>query len=220
MKVRIANIATAADVERWFDDALSHDQKRSDNQVFERLADEFKVLVNRFNNDLSRQDDPDIQVASLNDVSPAEENHRRLAEFARTGSVALVAIHDALECSKEVESLIGSHPWGFGIEELEEKALALNLLLIQAGARPELANSASAPKLSWHGPARHIARLIRDALKHIGQTKLSARNADSFTTIISTAAVNKMFSANVSPEGFATAMRRAPANQASKSEIN
>lgn len=65
------------------------------------------------------------------------------------------------------------------------------------------------PRAEWHRWAREFVLLLKPALKEAGyKGGLTATNAESALAIIGAAYVHRCFGLEISPEGFATAMKK------------
>jgi hypothetical protein len=207
-KPRIApknHLAPAEKVRRWFDDALDEDDPKPQLADCERLARQFKTIVNRHNNaELERRGDAAPE--ELKDVDLAEWLNKKVRSFT-------IAAKQLMVEADKIEYLAGGYRWG--AVSLGDVQDILEQIITSPEASAALATetlppppSRRRPREAWHAAGREMALLIQDAMRDVNyHGRLKMADAESVTATVGAAAISWAYSIVIAPAGFATAMK-------------
>ncbi|HEY1474032.1 MAG TPA: nucleotidyltransferase domain-containing protein [Pseudolabrys sp.] len=202
-----SRVVYGAEVQGWFEDALGRDDPKPSRDTCERLAREFRIVINQQNNaEIERYG---LKVRKK-DVSLAEEIDKRVGKIRAAANQTLIA-------ASELEDFVGGYQWTdkFGTVSLADIQHVLTRVAfspIGAHGMVQIQTPAPArgqPRKVWHAAAREIARLIQAAMRDVGYCgRLKMTDEESVPAIVGAAAINCAYGENIKAAGFADAMKQ------------
>lgn len=178
----------------WFSDALPRSAPHPSEQQLFRLADHFKVLLNRANNAELARCGP-VNRVDLKDVSPGEV----FDELVQNVVSAVIALENfsgpVLKAKKQ----------DIYLAEFASIVKTVRLLHLPL-ARPK--QSRGKPPVPWKNAGRRFAEAVRELLREIryrGETTVTSPTSAS--VVIATSAINWAYVSRLTPEGFVSAIR-------------
>jgi hypothetical protein len=209
-----------------FDYALKASDPKPSREACEELATEIHSILVRQNREGNRRNNFDLErkykgvvpLGEFKDASPLELQERRFWRFQQASSTLLDAIREVRKTAREIEENDGSCLWidlggEVSIYELED-------LLLRACAVPTAGPPVAHRRREiWHGAARPIAELIRNALRDAGyRGRSNPADENSPVAIVGAEVVSLAYGAQITSSGYAAAMRKR--NRSKKSEAD
>jgi len=195
-------------LQQFFEDALRPNDPRPSPDDCEKLAHDIRIIVNRMNNaeleqEAQRRGFP-VDRSLLKDISLRDEKNKLVGEIQALA-------HQMLRAADELEEL-GGYAWtDFSLADVQQNVGRIAFSPDGAGYMPQRPRSSARgrPREPWHAPGRKISRLLAAAMRTVGYGgRLHAKDAESVTAIVGAAVISWIFKSEITPEGYATGMRR------------